>query len=57
MQMSLFENNVEKLNLYKAVDDIKDRFGSKLVTKAVTSQTKDSANEFTTRHNKKKSAE
>ena len=35
MQMSLFENNIEKLNLYKAVDDIKDRFGSKLVTKAV----------------------
>jgi DNA polymerase-4 len=36
MQMSLFENNVEKLQLYKAVDDIKDRFGSKLVNKAVT---------------------
>jgi DNA polymerase-4 len=36
IQMSLFENNVEKLNLYKAVDDIKERFGSKLVTKAVT---------------------
>ncbi len=36
MQMSLFENNVEKLQLYKAVDDIKDRFGSKLVAKAVT---------------------
>ncbi|MGH2553023.1 MAG: DNA polymerase IV [Chitinophagaceae bacterium] len=35
MQMSLFENNVEKLNLYKVVDDIKDRFGNKLVTKAV----------------------
>lgn len=34
MQMSLFENNVEKLQLYKAVDDIKDRFGSKSVTKA-----------------------
>lgn len=34
MQMSLFENNAEKLNLYKAVDDIKDRFGSKSVTKA-----------------------
>jgi DNA polymerase IV len=34
-QMSLFENNLEKLNLYKAVDDIKDRFGSKMVTKAV----------------------
>jgi DNA polymerase IV len=36
MQMSLFEKNVEKLNLYKAVDDIKERFGSKLVRKAVT---------------------
>jgi len=57
MQMSLFENNVEKLNLYKAVDDIKDRFGSKLVTKAVTSQVKDNENESTTRHNKKKKAE
>ncbi|MBI5856302.1 MAG: DNA polymerase IV [Sphingobacteriales bacterium] len=57
MQMSLFENNIEKLNLYKAVDDIKERFGSKLVTKAVTSEMKDSENAFTTRHNKKKSAE
>jgi DNA polymerase-4 len=37
-QMSLFENNVEKLNLYKAVDDIKDRFGSKIVKKAVNSE-------------------
>jgi DNA polymerase-4 len=55
MQMSLFENNIEKLNLYKAVDDIKDRFGSKLVTKAVTSEMKDSENAFTTRHKKKKS--
>jgi len=36
MQMSLFENNAEKLNLYKAVDDIKDRFGAKFVSKAVT---------------------
>ena len=33
MQMNLFNNNEEKLNLYKAVDDIKDRFGGKLVTK------------------------
>ena len=40
MQMSLFENNVQKLNLYKAVDDIKDRFGTKLVTKAVVSKSK-----------------
>ncbi|MGB3007632.1 MAG: DNA polymerase IV [Chitinophagaceae bacterium] len=40
MQMSLFENNIEKLNLYKAVDDIKDRFGSKLLTKAVNTKKK-----------------
>lgn len=40
MQMSLFENNLEKLNLYKAVDDIKERFGNKLVTKAVVSTPK-----------------
>jgi DNA polymerase-4 len=39
-QMSLFENKAEKLNLYKTVDDIKDRFGSKLVTKAVVSKPK-----------------
>jgi len=56
-QMSLFENNVEKLNLYKAVDEIKDRFGAKLVSKAVTSQLKENTKEFTTRHNKKKKAE
>lgn len=36
MQMSLFENRMEKLNLYKAVDEIKERFGIKSVTKAVT---------------------
>lgn len=36
MQMSLFDNKMEKLQLYKAVDDIKDRFGSKAVKKAVT---------------------
>lgn len=53
-QMSLFDNNVEKLNLYKAVDDIKDRFGSSLVTKAVTSGSKEGSNLHTTRHNKKK---
>ena len=34
MQMSLFNDNESKLNLYKTVDDIKDRFGSKVVTKA-----------------------
>jgi DNA polymerase-4 len=32
--MSLFDNKLEKLKLYKAVDEIKDRFGSKLVKKA-----------------------
>lgn len=40
MQMSLFENSAEKLNLYKAVDEIKDRFGSKSVRKAVTAPSK-----------------
>ncbi|MBI3137432.1 MAG: DNA polymerase IV [Sphingobacteriales bacterium] len=39
-QMSLFENKVEKLNLYKAVDEIKERFGSKSVTKAVVTKPK-----------------
>jgi DNA polymerase-4 len=53
-QMSLFENNIEKLNLYKAVDDIKDRFGSKMVTKAVTTGAKEGANQNLTHHNKKK---
>lgn len=47
-QMSLFENKVEKLNLYKAVDDIKDRFGSKLVTKAVNTKQKESDNKLPT---------
>lgn len=45
MQMSLFENNVDKLNLYKAVDDIKERYGNKLVTKAVVSKPKSSEEE------------
>jgi DNA polymerase IV len=35
MQMSLFDDNEEKLNLYKTVDDIKNQFGSKSVKKAV----------------------
>jgi len=41
LQMSLFENNSEKLNLYKAVDNIKGRFGSKVVAKAATVKKKD----------------
>lgn len=56
MQMSLFENNAEKLNLYKAVDDIKDRFGSKAVVKAVTSHLPESLNRNTSRHNRKKTS-
>jgi DNA polymerase-4 len=44
-QMSLFENKAEKLNLYKAVDDIKDRFGSKAVTKAVNTSAKEKPRE------------
>lgn len=35
-QMSLFENNLEKLKLYRAVDDIKGKFGSGSVSKAVS---------------------
>lgn len=57
MQMSLFDNNVEKLNLYKAVDEIKNQFGSKAVVKAVTSPLGEEANRHTTRHNKKKEIE
>jgi DNA polymerase-4 len=45
MQMSLFDNKVEKLHLYKAVDDIKDRFGSKSVTKAVNTKPRDTDTE------------
>ena len=45
MQMSLFDNQVEKLQLYKAVDEIKDRFGSKMVTKAVNTKPKSEENE------------
>lgn len=56
MQMSLFDNNVEKLNLFKAVDDIKDRFGSKAITKAVASKLSEGENKDLTKHNKKKEA-
>ncbi|MDP4264394.1 MAG: DNA polymerase IV [Bacteroidota bacterium] len=57
MQMSLFDNNAEKLNLYKAVDEIKNQFGSKAIVKAVTSPLSEGTNRHTTRHNKKKSAD
>ena len=57
MQMSLFNNNEEKLNLYKAVDNIKDRFGKKAIIKAATSSLPEGSNRNTIRNNKKKSAE
>ena len=57
MQMSLFDNQVEKLQLYKAVDDIKDRYGSKMITKAVTSGSKEGANLATSRQSLKKKSE
>ena len=57
MQMSLFENNSEKLILYKAVDEIKDRFGVEFVKKAVNTVAKEGSSYHITRHNKKKSAE
>lgn len=34
LQMNLFDDAIEKLELYKAVDDIKNQFGSQLLTKA-----------------------
>lgn len=40
MQMSLFDDRSEKHNLYKAVDDIKNQFGSKAVTKATVLKNK-----------------
>jgi DNA polymerase IV len=57
MQMSLFDNKAEKLNLYKTVDDIKNQFGSNAVTKAVTSHLSEGTSHHTTRHNKKKEVE
>ena len=54
LQMSLFDNNAEKLNLYKAVDNIKNQFGSQLISKAASTGHADSASRNTTRHNKKK---
>ncbi|MBS1574422.1 MAG: DNA polymerase IV, partial [Bacteroidetes bacterium] len=54
MQMDIFNNSEGKLNLYKTVDDIKDRFGSKLVMKAATLKMKSSDSHSTTRFNKKK---
>lgn len=35
MQMNLFNNQNNKLNLYKAIDNIKNKFGDKSVTKAI----------------------
>jgi DNA polymerase-4 len=34
VQMNLFDNSIEQLELFKAVDSIKNQFGPKLVTKA-----------------------
>jgi len=36
IQMNLFDDAVEKLELYKAVDDIKNQFGSNAVSKATS---------------------
>jgi DNA polymerase-4 len=45
MQMNLFNNNEEKFNLYKAVDNIKGRFGGKSILKAVTVKNKQEKSE------------
>jgi DNA polymerase-4 len=55
MQMNLFDNNIEKLNLYKTVDEIKNQFGSDLISKAASLNMSESSSQSTTRHNKKKS--
>jgi DNA polymerase IV len=52
MQMSLFENSAEKLNLYKAVDDIKNQFGSTVISKAVISPQNEGSGHGTSRLNK-----
>jgi DNA polymerase-4 len=36
LQMNLFDDAVEKLQLYQAIDKIKDQFGTDAVTKAIT---------------------
>ncbi|RYZ21411.1 MAG: DNA polymerase IV [Chitinophagaceae bacterium] len=41
LQMNLFDDTLEKLELFKAVDDIKNKFGSALVQKATTLKKKD----------------
>lgn len=56
MQMSLFDNHVEKLKLYKTVDEIKDRFGGQAIIKAVTTKTGEPAAPPLTRFQKKKNA-
>ena len=57
MQMNLFNNNEEKLNLYKAVDNIKNRFGNKSIKKAATSSLSERKNTNTLTNNKKKSSD
>ena len=57
MQMSLFENNAEKLGLYKAVDHLKNQYGSKVISKATTTGIPDRTNGGTTLHNRKKMAD
>jgi hypothetical protein len=37
--MNLFDKSVEKLQLFKAVDNIKDQFGNNVIMKAIGLQT------------------
>jgi DNA polymerase-4 len=57
MQMSLFDNNTGKLNLYKAVDDIKNQFGANVISKAATTGMREGESRNTTRYNRKKTEE
>jgi DNA polymerase-4 len=41
VQMNLFDDAVEKLELYKAVDEIKNQFGTEAIHKATSLRRKD----------------
>ncbi len=45
LQMNLFNDNAGKLNLYKTVDSIKNRFGNRSVSKAVNSNPRKKSSE------------
>ncbi len=57
MQMSLFENNAEKLKLYKTVDQIKNHYGSNLISKGTTVNIQENISHASANLKKKKSGD